>query len=425
MPRSSSTLDFHTRSNSALPLIGSLLLLAASFTLLVLGPTLPDRFQVGADTAPAGSYLNIAAASGIALGGGAAMIAVVARLVRDIELRPYAVLGPVLSVFTGFVLWGLRAELPLKGVQTEYLGVFALAVSVAGGALIAQRGAGTRAMGWLLAFFAPAVLLGVLWASSGQANGLMAYDTLAQPVRMFMGMLVGAAFVLCLLGEVARVLRLRSGFQPELMPLPRGRVGHQTEDGVEAVLPTPQYGSQLREPGSLREAIGRTGTDWRDRPSPGTDAYRLQSQEFDQPREYTPKVSVWDYHDDDLTLPSKHYGLKALVLLTLIVGGGGAAMYYGSILPNQQKERAAQAMLQQRAAQVKAAEQAEVQAKRAAEAKAAAARLEELLKAPAEANAAAAAAPAAPAPGTKLAPLENGKQSPNLDGASALQPATR
>jgi hypothetical protein len=421
--RSSSTLEFHTRPNSALALIGSLLLLGASFTLLVLGPSLLGRFQGSTDSAPGGGYLNIAAASGIALGGGAAMIAVVARLVRDIELRPYAVLGPVLSVFTGFVLWGLRAELPWKGVQTEYLGVFALAVSVAGGALIAQRGSGTRPMGWLLAFFAPAVLLGMLWANSGQANGLMAYNTLAQPVRMFMGVLAGAAFVLCLLGEVARALRMRSPFDPDFMPLPRSRAGYQTEDGVERVLPTPQYGSQLREPGSLREAIGHSGTDWRDRPIPSTDAaYLLQSQEFDQPREYTPKVSVWDYHDDNMTLPSKHYGLKALVLLVLIVGGGGAAMYYGSILPNQQKERAVQAALQQRAAQLKAAEQAEAEQKRADEAKAAAARLEELLKSPAPAEASAAAATG---PGAKPAPVENGKQAPNLDGASAIQPAQR
>ncbi len=415
MQRSSSTLEFHTRPNSATALIGSLLLLAASFTLLVLGPTLLGRFQSGSDSVPAGNYLNIAAASGIALGGGAAMIAVVSRLVRDIELRPYAVLGPVLSVFTGFVLWGLHAQLPLNGVQTEYVGVFALAVSVAGGALIAQRGAATRPMGWLLAFFAPAVLLGLAWTASGQGNALKALDSLAQPDRMFMSVLGGAALVLCLLGEVARALRLQSRLGSDFMPMPR--IGYQTEDG-ERILPTPQYGTQsVREPGSLREAIGQSSTDWRDHPIPGTDAYLLQSQEFDQPKQYTPKVSVWDYHDDNMTLPSKHYGLKALVLLILIVGGGGAAMYYGSILPNQQKERAVQQMVQQRTAQIKAAEQAEAEQKRADEAKAAAARLEQLLKAPGEANAAAAA------PATTPAPAEQGKQAPNLEGASAIKPA--
>ena len=85
MQRPSSTLEFHTRPNSATALIGSLLLLAASFTLLVLGPTLLGRFQSGSESVSAGNYLNIAAASGIALGGGAAMIAVVSRLVRDID----------------------------------------------------------------------------------------------------------------------------------------------------------------------------------------------------------------------------------------------------------------------------------------------------------------------------------------------------
>lgn len=415
---SSSTLEFHTRPNSSGALIGSLLLLGASFTLLVLGPTLLARFQGSADSMPAGGYLNIAAASGIALGGGAAMIAVVARLVRDIELRPYAVLGPVLSVFTGFVLWGLHAQLPLNGVQTEYVGVFALAVSVVGGGLIAQRGTGTRPMGWLLAFFAPAILAGMLWASSGQANLGAALATWVQPVRMFMSVLAGAALVLCLLGEVSRALRLHNPLGPDFMPLPRGRLDYVNDDDVER-LATPKYGSQAAaEPGSLREAIGATGADWRDRPMPGTDAYLLQSQEFNQPKQYTPKVSVWDFEDEPMALPQKHYALKAFFLLLLIVGGGGAAMYYGSILPNQEKERAAQVVLQQRQAQVKAAEQQEAEQKRAADAKAAAERLEELLKAP-EANAA-----AAPAVGA-AAPVEAGKQAPNMDGASAIAPAKK
>jgi hypothetical protein len=419
--RPSSTLEFHTRVNSSAPLIGSLMLLGASFTLLVLGPTLLARFQGSAESMPAGNYLNIAAASGIALGGGAAMISVVARLVRDIELRPYAVLGPVLSVFTGFVLWGLRAELPLKDVQTEYVGVFALAVSVAGGALIAQRGTGTRPMGWLLAFFAPAVLVGMLWASSGQGHLDAALDTLAQPVRMFMSILGGAALVLCMLGEVARALRRQGRLAADFVAMPRSGTGYDTEDGGVRVLPTPKYGSQSgHEPGSLREAIGATGTDWRDRPIPGTDAYLLQSQEFDQPKQYTPKVSVWDFDDEPLTLPKKHYGLKVLFLLLVIVGGGGAALYYGSILPNQQKERAAHAVMQERQAQVKAAEHKEAEEKRAAEAKAAAARLEELLKAP---EAAAVAAPTTTPPGTTPAPVVGGKQAPNLDGASAIPPA--
>jgi hypothetical protein len=259
------------------------------------------------------------------------------------------------------------------------------------------------------------VLLGLAWTASGQGNAMKALDGLAQADRMFMGVLGGAALVLCMLGEVARALRRQSRLGPDFMPMPR--ISYQTEDGEL----TPQYGSQsVREPGSLREAIGQSSTDWRDHPLPGSDAYLLQSQEFDQPKQYTPKVSVWDYHDDNLTLPSKHYGLKALVLLVLIVGGGGAAMYYGSILPNQQKERAAQQLVQQRSAQIKAAEQAEVEQKRAEEAKAAAARLEQLLNAP-EANGAAAAA--ALPPGVAPAPVEQGKQAPNLQGAAAIKPA--
>jgi hypothetical protein len=456
-----STLDLQTRPSSSAPLIGSLLLLGASFALLVLGPSMLARFQDGASSMPAGNYLNIAAASGIALGGGAAMIAVIARLVRDVELRPYAGLAPVLAVFAGFVLWGLRPSLQLGAVAPEHAGVFALALSVAGGALIGQHGIAARLVGWLLAFFAPVALLLMLWSSSGQAQLGNALASFAQPVKVYMMLLGATAFTLCILGEVARSLRLRQRrelmrreeesldrdvSEPLLLQTPASasttaRASHVADAsaaaGRSSSLPpfSPRLAAfSVRSPrDSLRASLDTTdrprplpagyaeANAWQDAPAtaslpnaPAVDAaYLLQSQQFqgaaarssgnaELQTGYTPE-SVWDYEDEPLTLPKKNYLLRGLLLLVL-VAGVGAGLYYGVMLPNQQKEQAVQAQLNERKAQIQAAEEREAVAKQEADDKAAAQRLEKYLNAP---------APAA----------ESQEATPSLEGAAAIPPS--
>jgi hypothetical protein len=446
--------------SSSAALVGSLLLLAASFTLLVLGPTLLGRFQSSAEGMPAGSYLNIAAASGIALGGGAAMIAVVSRLVRDLELRPYAGLAPVLAVFAGFVLWGLRAQLPLQGVAAEYVGLFALALSVAGGALIVQAGAAARFMGWALAFFAPVTLLLMLWGASGQADLGNAVASLAQPAKVYLMLLGATALTLTILGEVAGMLRrrqlrdarlraeddedrpvlslntVRAGARsvgsslpppsPRLSPALRSRpLTPQAEASVEPerILPTPEYSAQSTADLPSTANMWRAGSGSVP-PKPQSasaaeyDAYVLQSYMGQQRNPaaasagnvpsytaegYTPKVSVWDFEDEPLTVPKKSYLWRALLLLLVLVGGGGAALYYGVMLPKQQKEQAALQQLNERKAQIQAAEEREAQDKRQAEAQAATQRLEQMLNAP--------------------APAQAEQAAPSMAGASAIAPA--
>jgi hypothetical protein len=447
----------HGSSMSAL--VGSLLLLAASVTLLVLGPTLLARFQGSADSMPAGNYLNIAAASGIALGGGAAMIAVISRLVRDLELRPYAGLAPVLAVFAGFVVWGLRAQLPLQGVSAEYVGLFALALSVAGGALIVQSGAMARMAGWALAFFAPVTLLLMLWGSSGQKDLGTALASFPQPTKVYLMLLGATGLTLAILGEVAGLLRRRQLWKtaddedqdepvlslgsardgarsagsslpplaPRLAPALRSSrplTGPAASAEPERILPTPHYTAQSTADLPNTANLWRTGSASASaKPQSASaaeyDAYLLQSYMGQQRNPgaasasvrsyttegYTPKVSVWDFEDEPLTLPKKSYWWRVLLLLLVLVGGGGAALYYGVMLPKRQKEQAALQQLNQRKAEIQAAEEREAQAQRDADSKAAAERLEQMLNAP--------------------APAEAEQAAPSMAGAAAIPPAPK
>lgn len=412
--------------------------------LLVLGPSVLARFQSGAEAMPAGNYINIAAASGVALGGGAAMIAVISRLVRDVELRPYAALAPVLAVFAGFVLWGLRAQLPLQGVAAEYVGVFALALSVAGGGLIGQPTAAARVVGWLLALFAPTTLLLMLWGSSGQGQLSNAIASFPQPVKVYLMLLGAAAFTLAVLGEVARALRQRRGYaferdadrtqdvtddEPILLRSAAASSASPLDSGLPSRLPpaSPRLAAYRSPRDSLRASLdtadqlpaqyaGKSAADvaasWRASESAqarsSNDAYLLQSQQLQQlqqaPSEqnYTPKVSVWDFDDEPLKVPKKNYLLRALLLMILVIGGGGAALYYGVMLPNQQKEQAALELMNQRKAQIQAAAEREAAEKQAAEAKAAAQRLEQFVNAP--------------------VPTEAEQAAPSTAGAAAIPP---
>jgi hypothetical protein len=412
-------------------LVGSLLLLGASFVLLVLAPQLLARFHTASETVPAGGFLPIAAASGIALGGGAAMIAVMARLVRDIEIRPYACLAPVLAVFTGYVMWGLRAQLPLGSVSTEYVGLFAIGVSVAGGALVAQRG-GPRGIGWSLVLFAPLALVGLLWASSGESNVGALISGLTPQVKMYLGLLIGTGLALGAIGEGARTLARRAV-------------------GERLVVPG---GGSLSYGGGASSSYGQSAPidDERlfDMPAqhrvePEPQRYQPPPMRFDIPAERPPRVNVWDFEDDELTVPKRGLPWVTLLLLLALAGGAGGAFYYGVYMPKQQKEQAALQALQARQEQMKAADtQAEAQ-QRAAESKDAAARLEAAIANPGKPAAAAPAAadkaaaidakpvapvaeakkPAAPVPVAKAAPAPLAKPAPAEPGTKRAEPARK
>jgi hypothetical protein len=352
-----------SEARTAGALVGSLLLLGASFVLLVLAPQILARFTSASEAVPSGGFLPIAAASGIALGGGAAMIAVMARLVRDIEIRPYACLAPVLAVFTGYVMWGLRAQLPLGSISTEYVGVFALAVSVAGGSLVAQRTGGARAIGWSLALFAPLALVGLIWASAGDANlgAVLAGQT--PQVKMYLGLLIGTALALGVIGEGARVLARRAAADRMVVPA-GGSASYAESYAASYGASAPIEEERLFDPPRQH------------RMEPEPQAYQPPPMRFDVPVERAPRVNVWEFQDEELTVPKRGVPWVTILLMLALAGGAGAASYYGIYMPRHQKEQAELQALQARQDQAKADQaQAGAQA-RDAESKEAAARLE-------------------------------------------------
>jgi hypothetical protein len=392
-------------------LVGSLLLLGASFVLLVLAPQLLARFHTASETVPSGGFLPIAAASGIALGGGAAMIAVMARLVRDIEIRPYACLAPVLAVFTGYVMWGLRAQLPLESVSTEYVGLFAIAVSVAGGALVAQRG-GARGIGWTLALFAPLVLLGLLWASSGESDVGAVISGLAPQVKMYLGLLIGTGLALGAIGEGARTLARRA--LGDRLVVPGGgslSYGGGASSSYGASAPIEE--ERLFDPPAQH------------RTEPEPQRYQPPPMRFDIPAERPPRVNVWEFEDEELTVPKRRLPWVTLLLLLALASGAGGAFYYGVYMPKQQKEQAALQVLQAREEQLKAAGAQDAAQQRAVESKEAAERLEAAIANPGKPGTAAPAATdkAAPVEAKPVAPAAEAKKPALAAPAAKLVPA--
>jgi hypothetical protein len=426
VPRNSETSTmsmFEARSFGAL--VGSLLLLGTSFLLLVLAPQILARFHAAAsETVPSGGFLPIAAASGIALGGGAAMIAVMARLVRDIEIRPYACLAPVLAVFAGYVMWGLRAQLPLESVSTEYVGVFAIAVSVAGGSLVAQRSYGVRGIGWALALFAPLALVGLLWASTGSTDPGEVLAGLTPQVKMYLGLLIGTALALGVIGEGARTLARRAS--ADRLVIPGGHslssYAQMTSRGQTAPFERSASYDQSASYGGASAAYGHSAPIEEERlfdpphqhqAEPEPAPYQPPPMRFDVPGERAPRVNVWEFTDDELTVPRRRVPWVTLSLVLALAGGAGGAFYYGVYMPKQEKEQAALQAIHAREEQANAAATQAAAQQRAAESNEAAARLEAAIGASGKSAAAAKVAePATP-----------GEQKRGAAAADAKKPA--
>ena len=123
----------------------SLVLLGTSYVLLLAAPLVSARlsgFARAADWPSLAHWIPAASGAGLALGGGAALLLVLARLSKDIRQHPYACVAPALAAFSACVLIGLGAKLPLG--PSEPLCVFALALSVMGGSLVQESRAGSQ-----------------------------------------------------------------------------------------------------------------------------------------------------------------------------------------------------------------------------------------------------------------------------------------
>ncbi len=185
----------------------SLLLLGTSYVLLLSAPLVSERLRVLAGEARWQSlahWVPAASGAGLALGGAAALLGVLAKLSKDIRRHPYACVAPALAAFAACVMIGLDAKLPLG--RSEPLCVFALALSVMGGSLVQESRAAAQLFGWSLTVVPSVSLVAAVWAASGRAQLSQAIWSLTPESRLFLAMLALSSVSMALLGMVARVL---------------------------------------------------------------------------------------------------------------------------------------------------------------------------------------------------------------------------
>jgi hypothetical protein len=200
--------DQPVSTQRTLAVAGSLLLVSISYVLLLAAPVITRHFgtfAVGhAGLKTLESWLPLACGAGLVLGGASALVFVLTQITREAQKRPYVSLAPVLAAFSACVLIGLRAELPLPGVSSEHVAVFALAVAVVGGALVQTPRVSAQLLGMACTFMPPASLFGVLWILSGSADPARAVWGLPATTRAFLGLLTLSSFAI---GAVATLGR--------------------------------------------------------------------------------------------------------------------------------------------------------------------------------------------------------------------------
>ncbi|MDB4987273.1 MAG: hypothetical protein JWN04_2451 [Myxococcaceae bacterium] len=249
----------------------SLLLLGSGYFLLVAGPLLSSRLVAlrwVRDLMSGRAWLPSPAAAGTALLGAAALIYVVARLVREVEQRPYASIAPVLTVFSGFVLTSTRTELPLPGVGAAQLGILVLALGLLGGALIARVRFAERALGWLLAVLPTLSLAAAITVSLGHSDPVSMLQSVDAGLRTYLMLLAVSSLCLGLVGAVARNLVSGSAapldtarahslqteaFGGPLVRLPRPSLARPAEAALRQAS-TSQPGSPRHAPQPVRTA---------------------------------------------------------------------------------------------------------------------------------------------------------------------------
>lgn len=214
------------RGKLALP--WSLLGLGVGYFFLVAGPLWSSRSSAAAfitDSGTDGAWLPAPAAAGLALLGAAALIFVIARLVRDVEQRPYASIAPVLAVFSGFILTSTRAELGLPGVGSSQLGLVALTLALLGGVLIGKDSLSERALGWVLATMPTLALVLMISALHGERNPLKMFQRVNAALCTYLLLLIVSCLAMAAVGTVARRLLRAAALHAQLaqpaIPMPR------------------------------------------------------------------------------------------------------------------------------------------------------------------------------------------------------------
>lgn len=197
---------FFQAAGSSATLVGSLVLLAASYLLLVAAPAVSQSFHSlsGSLIRPAelATWVPTAAGAGLAVGGAAGFVFVLERLLRNLRHHPYACIAPTLAVFSGALLVSLGAKLPLASASPEVLAIFALFLSVLGGAVIEQSR--HVVLGFSIALFPSLCLLLACFSLSPQRALSAAIWGLEPSGRLFLAILGLSSVSLALLGNFVR-----------------------------------------------------------------------------------------------------------------------------------------------------------------------------------------------------------------------------
>lgn len=206
-----------------LAIAGSLLLVSLSYVLLLAAPVITRHFgtfalgQGGLKTLE--SWLPLACGAGLVLGGASALVFVLTQITREAQRRPYISLAPVLAAFAACVLIGLRAQLPLPGVSSEHVAVFALAVAVVGGSLVQTSRVSSQLLGMACTFLPPASLFGVMWILSGSADPARVVWSLPPTTRAYLGVLTLSSFVIGAVATLGRRAEAQAADEPMPMPM--------------------------------------------------------------------------------------------------------------------------------------------------------------------------------------------------------------
>jgi hypothetical protein len=213
---------------------GSLLLVSVSYVLLLSAPVITRHLRSvvsGVGGVKTFEWLPLACGAGLVLGGASALVFVLTQIAREAERRPYVCLAPVLAAFAACILIGLRADLPLKGVASEQVAVFGLALSVIGGSLVQASAVSAQMMGLGFTFLPPFSLFVMLWTLSGKVDPAQVVWGLSAPARAFMGMLTLSSFAIA---AVATLGRREGGLSARLPRDQEGYVLYELEEDLMA-----------------------------------------------------------------------------------------------------------------------------------------------------------------------------------------------
>jgi hypothetical protein len=242
----------------------TLLALAIGYALLVIGPLWNTRAAFAhwlTDLAPDAPRFPAGLTVGVALLGAAALVYIVARQVRDVELHPYASIAPVLAVFSGIVLSGLRVQLPFPGLSGAELGLAGLSLALTGGALAGRPEPSARALGWALAAAPTLALICALSATRGDGDPLAMLRAADPLLRAYLVLLAVSSLALALIAHVlgGQALGLAAAAhnqRSELWPTMRAEdLRHESPAAFAAAYVPGSYALHGRPPLALHEQL--------------------------------------------------------------------------------------------------------------------------------------------------------------------------